>query len=94
MKSTAVVLTPHSTRYMGQLVKHFAHRLPTELDGDSGRIDFPIGACTVTAGPALILTCDAEPANMAQLQDVVARHLVRFAFRENELAVAWSEAGA
>jgi hypothetical protein len=94
MKSTAVVLTPHSARYMGQLVKHFAHKLPTALEGDSGRIDFPIGTCTVTAGPALILTCEAQPQDMAQLQDVVARHLVRFAFRENELAVSWTEAGA
>lgn len=94
MKSIAVVETDHAARYMGQLVKHFAHKVPTELEGDHGRIDFTIGTCTVKAGQALLLTCEAQPADMAQLQDVVARHLVRFAFRENELAVSWSEAGA
>lgn len=89
MRSTAIVQTDHAARYMGQLVKHFAHKLPTALETDHGRIEFPIGVCEVRAGEALTLTCVAEAQDMTQLQDVVARHLVRFAFRENELQVIW-----
>ena len=89
MRSIAIVQTDHAARYMGQLVKHFAHKLPTALEADHGRIEFPIGVCEVAAGEALTLTCVAEAQDMTQLQDVVARHLVRFAFRENELQVKW-----
>ncbi len=89
MRSTAIVQTDHAARYMGQLVKHFAHKLPTVLEDGHGRIEFPIGVCEVGAGDALTLTCVADAPDMVQLQDVVARHLVRFAFRENELQVAW-----
>ena len=40
----------------------------------------------------LTLTVETgDPEALAQLQDVVARHLVRFAFRE-ELAVEWRPA--
>ena len=40
----------------------------------------------------LTLTVETgEPEALEQLQDVVARHLLRFAFRE-ELAIAWRPA--
>ena len=94
MRSTAIVQTDHAARYMGQLVKHFAHKLPTVLEGDHGRLEFPIGVCEVQAGAALTLTCIAEAENMEKLQDVVARHLVRFAFRENELQMNWGPSEA
>ena len=34
MRSIAIVQTDHAARYMGQLVKHFAHKLPTALEAD------------------------------------------------------------
>ncbi len=89
MRSTALVATDHAARYMSQLVKHFAHKLPTQLEADHGRIEFPSGVCEAKAGSVLTLTCIAPAETMAQLQDVVARHLIRFAFRENELVVNW-----
>ena len=94
MRSTAIVPTDHAARYMGQLVKHFAHKAPTVLEADHGRVEFPIGVCEVTAGDALTLTCIAQASDMAPLQDVVTRHLARFAFRETELAVKWGPAEA
>lgn len=90
MQTIAVVQTDHAARYMGQLVKHFAHRRPTVLEAGHGRVAFDIGVCEVQAGDALVLTCIGPAETMAQLQDVVARHLVRFAFRENELQVNWA----
>jgi hypothetical protein len=89
MRSTAIVQTEHAARYMGQLVKHFAHKRPTTLEPGHGSITFDIGVCEVSAGEALTLTCIADEENMARLQDVVVRHLVRFAFREADIPVHW-----
>lgn len=90
VRSVADVATASASRYLQQLCKHFAHRLPVTFDETAGAIDFPIGTCRLAAGEgALRLTlAAADEAGMAQLQDVVARHLVRFAFRE-ELRIDW-----
>ena len=93
MRTIAIVETAHAARYMGQLVKHFAHKLPTSLEaGSSGRVEFPIGTLEAGAGDGLTLTATAEPKNMTQLQGVIARHLLRFTFREPELTVSWAQA--
>ena len=91
--STAEVATTSASRYLQQLCKHFAHELPTSFDATAGRIEFPFGPVTLAAdGARLTLGIAAEDAaKLAELGDVVARHLVRFAFRE-ELAVVWSPA--
>ncbi len=94
MHSDAQIPTAQARRYLGQFVKHFAHKLPFALleTNESGEVRFPAGLCLLTADDAalnLALTAD-DPAEMARLQDVVERHLVRFAFRE-KLPIAWKE---
>jgi hypothetical protein len=71
-------------RYLAQLCRHFQHRLPVTLEEDHGRIEFPAGVCTLTAGgETLILRATAaDEEALAQVEDVTARHLERFAFRE------------
>lgn len=93
-RSIATVATDKASRYLQQLCKHFAHKLPVEFDPQQGSIAFPIGTCRLAAEDAgLRLSCEASDAGqLAQLQDVIERHLVRFAFRENELAVIWQAA--
>lgn len=81
-------------RYLQQLCKHFAHKLPgTTFSATEGRIPFPMGTCDLDATSAadtLILCVAAENADdLARLEDVVARHLERFTFRE-ETAIAWT----
>ena len=90
LSSIARVPTDKAARYMAQLCKHFAHRIPASFDADSGRIEFSIGVCELAvARDALVLHVSAADADtLAQMEDVVARHLVRFAFRD-ELAVTW-----
>lgn len=90
-RSDARVATGVPRRYLGQICKHFQHRLPVTLEETRGRIDFPTGSCVVEiAEGALILRADAATAeDLATLEDVVARHLVRFGFRET-LAVEWT----
>ena len=90
--SEARVATDVARRYLGQLCKHFQHRLPVELTETQGRIDFPMGVCTLDAEAAsatlLMRATAADEAALATLEEVVARHLERFAFRE-PLTVQW-----
>ena len=93
IQSKGEIATPRASRYLQQLCKHFAHKLPVTFDPNAGRISFSIGDCDLHAdGERLRLNLNAaDGSQMTQLKDVIIRHLVRFAFRE-ELAVAWQEA--
>ena len=89
VRSTAVIATPQAGRYLTQLCKHFQHKCAVTQDDASGHIAFSAGDCRLRAG-AGILTLSlqaAGDAQLAQLQDVVACHLLRFAFREAMLIV-------
>ena len=81
--SEARVAMDTPARYLGQLCKHFQHRLPVTLDDASGCIVFPSGTCALKATPEdLLMRVTSDDAGaLPQLQDVVARHLLRFAFR-------------
>lgn len=90
VRSVADVATPSASRYLQQLCKHFAHKLPATFDETAGAVDFPVGTCRLAAGEGVLrlALAAADETVMAQLQDVVVRHLVRFAFRE-ELRIDW-----
>lgn len=89
-RSVATIETPAAQRYLAQLCKHFQHRCPVVLQDASGHIALTAGNCSLQAeAGTLTLALDAaDEALLAQLQDVVARHLLRFAFRE-ELQIDW-----
>ena len=91
VRSEARVATPRSARYLGQLCKHFAHRVPASFSGAQGRIEFPAGTCEMeAAGDLLILRARAaDEASLGQVEEVVARHLERFAFRDRP-EISWS----
>jgi hypothetical protein len=91
--SKSAIPTEHASRYLQQLCKHFAHKRPVTFDEQAGEISFSVGDCRLKAdGSALHIDLTAPDADdMVQLKDVVIRHLVRFAFRE-ELAVDWQDA--
>jgi len=82
--SEARVPTAVPRRYLAQLCKHFTHRLPVTLAEDHGRIEFPAGVCLLDAeAETLVLrVTSGDEAALTGLQDVVARHLERFAFRD------------
>lgn len=92
-RSVAEVGTAKASRYLQQLCKHFQHKLPVTFDPHAGHIAFSIGECDLTADETrLTMTVTAPDATqMPQLQDVVARHLLRFAFRE-EMRIDWHQA--
>jgi hypothetical protein len=90
LAATARVPTPLPRRYISQLCKHFDHKLPVTLGEADGTITFAMGLCTLRAeSDAIVMRVESEDAEgLARLEDVVARHLVRFAFRE-PVAVEW-----
>lgn len=90
--SAASIPTGSASRYLQQLCKHFAHKCPVTFDPQKGHITFTIGNCHLAADDtALVLNLQAPDAQaMAQLQDVVARHLESFAFRE-PVNIHWSQ---
>ena len=52
-----------------------------------------MGISELRAEPAVLVleVVARDPADLPTLEDVIARHLVRFAFRE-EIAITWSDA--
>ncbi len=88
--SIADVATRAGGRYMVQLCKHFAHKLPASFDEKSGTLEFPFGACALRAEPEkLRLTVEAaSDEDLGRMEDVIARHLERFAHKE-PLQIAW-----
>lgn len=88
--SHAHVQTANASRYLIQLCKHFAHKIEVEYDSQKGHAKFLWGTCMMQAEEGqLILRCtgDDEP-SLDRVQDVVHRHLVGFAFRENP-SIVW-----
>jgi hypothetical protein len=88
----ATVTTERPDRYIKQLVSHLGHRLTTELaDDGTGTIHQGEGRCVLTVqSGALRLSATAPDAEeLAALQDVVTRHLLRFASQE-DLDVTWT----
>lgn len=90
LQTAADIRSEHASKYLQQLCKHFAHRRPVTFDPQSGEIDFSTGQCRLRAEEGVLHLALTAPdaAHMEQLQDVVVRHLVRFAFRET-LEVRW-----
>ncbi len=90
--SEARVATDVPRRYLAQLCKHFQHKLPVDLGETTGRIEFAMGVCTLDAAsvPGMLVMQATAPdeASLATVEDVIARHLERFAFRD-PVTVAW-----
>ena len=89
-RSIARVRTDKASSYLQQLCKHFGHKIPATFDEAKGQLTFPSGECRLTAEPGLLVieVETPDPAQIAQLADVIERHLLRFAFRE-ELVLDW-----
>lgn len=96
MQSRADIATDKAARYMTQLTKHWGHRFQTELAADHARIDLPGGPCRMTADDTeLHVSIEAGDAEqLARMEQVVAEHLARFAFREPDLRIVWARTDA
>jgi hypothetical protein len=94
MRSSATVPTANARRYLGQLCQHFAHRVRATAGDREGAIGFSAGEVRLRAAPqTLMLVADADqPDGLNLIQEIVERHLRRYACREPDLAVEWRRA--
>lgn len=88
----AQVRSERASRYLVQLCKHFAHKIPADYDEVRGQVDFQPGLCVMhAAGDWLTLRCEAgSESDLRRVKDIVADHLIRFAWQE-EIAVIWND---
>ncbi|RLQ86845.1 DUF2218 domain-containing protein [Notoacmeibacter ruber] len=91
--TTANVSTPKASRYMQQLCKHFAHKVPVTFDTETASVNFPFGDCRMWADEtSLRIECSsADNPALQRTRAVVQEHFERFAWRE-EPAFNWSPA--
>ncbi|MEV7181139.1 DUF2218 domain-containing protein [Kitasatospora sp. NPDC093679] len=90
-RSEARVATDRPGRYGKQLAAHLGRRVTADWSEEAGRgtVTFSYGTAVLTAEPdGLLLVVDGESDRLADLEDVVGRHLVRFGARD-ELVVEW-----
>ena len=92
MPLTGTFHTPHAAKYLGQMCKHFAHKIEVEQSGNQGTIQFVFGPAHLRAkDSALTVRFDlASDTDTDSAKDVIDRHLERFAFREGFTTMSWS----
>ena len=90
--ATGTAPTASASRYLQQLCKHWSHKAQAEFTPEAGSVQFDSGnRLEMTAHPdalTLIVTVP-DDGDLAHFQDVVDKHLIRFAFRE-DLTITWS----
>jgi hypothetical protein len=93
LNAQADVPTAEAGKYLQQLCKHFQHKIPAAFDEHSGTLDFPDGRATLKTENGLLKmnVATRDEAGLKSLEDVLAHHLERFAFRER-LEIVWTEA--
>lgn len=93
---TCRVVTPHATRYLGQLCKHFAHKIEVIYDPDAdpthGLARFAWGICHLRADEETLhlIAEGTSVEDTVHVARVIDDHLIRFAWRE-DLSIDWSE---
>lgn len=82
--------TTNASRYLQQMCKHFAHKLPVEFDAGKGRIEFGFGTA-ILAADDIALTVEIGTDDPGRARMVIDKHLARFAFRENFEHMDWRD---
>lgn len=94
MKATARFRTEHGRKYLVQLCKHFAHKIEVDYTEERGRCELSSGPAEMAAddeGITFVVSAEDET-GLDRAKDVIARHLARFAFREDPGELPWSAA--
>ncbi|MEQ9122914.1 MAG: DUF2218 domain-containing protein [Alphaproteobacteria bacterium] len=89
--AVSVFETERASRYLQQLCKHFAHKVPATHSETEGRAELPGGVLTLTATPAALrMEVKGEGAReLAKARYILEDHLLRFAFREGLMGLDW-----
>lgn len=85
--------TPHASKYLQQLCKHFSHKIEVSFDAETGRIPFSLGTAELTASPDRLQVrfADVEDEKRTDAKFVIDKHLEKFAFREGFTTMVWQD---
>ena len=90
----ARVPTHSASRYLQQLAKHWSHKMEVSFSEQEATIAFPNGATLDLRADSETLDVRLsvpEEGDVARMEEVVASHLDRFAFREAPLTFDWRD---
>jgi predicted O-methyltransferase YrrM len=93
--ATALVAIDRPARYAKQLASHLGHRAETAQSADGrATITLDSGTCVVAPGARhlQLIAASQDAEGLAAVQDVVARHLLRFVGEGSGVRVDWSPA--
>lgn len=89
---TGSFATPHGSKYLQQLCKHFGHKREVKFNESEGRCAFEIGTAYFNAddgGLTVRFELDGQD-RTERARSVIDKHLQRFAFREGFEGMDWS----
>jgi hypothetical protein len=91
--AAARVRTEMPGRYMRQMCSHFGHKVQASCEEDAGEVVFPFGTCRfrVLDGRLELAAEAASEAELLRVQEVIGKHLARFAWRETP-SITWDAA--
>ena len=91
LKQTGHFETPHASKYLQQLCKHFGHKVEVSFDAAQGKVAFPFGPATLHATEERLSAgiSGRDEAALARARAVIDAHLKTFAFREDFEQMAW-----
>ena len=91
MNAEAEFRSSGAAGYFSTMVRHFGHKIPVTEDGGTARLEFSCGVAEIQLLPGELrmrVTATA-PDLLAETCDVIERHLLRFAFREEPGPLDW-----
>lgn len=91
MKSVANLQTEYGKKYLGQMCKHFAHKIDVSYTETHADCPMPPGPATMDAddnGITFTVTAQTED-GLAQAKYIIESHIVKFAFREKLESLDW-----
>jgi uncharacterized protein len=91
-RSTGTYATPHGSKYLQQLCKHFAHKTEVTFDAAQGQVALRSGPATLRADDqGLTVTVSAPDAEaLPGARHAIDKHLAIFAHREGFQAMTWT----
>ena len=92
ISSTARYPTAHASKYLQQLLKHFAHKVEVSFDETHGTAALGSGPAELWAdAEGLTVRVTGEDAKaVIGARYVIDSHLVNFAFREGFFGLTWT----
>lgn len=96
MRSVAHWQTENGAKYLVQLCKHFAHKVEVVYSDTHGECRFSCGTALLDADDRGLRMEAVSPdiGQLVETEQVIERHLVRFAFREDLQALDWQRTTA